>query len=142
MFYGRCQSNKSIIFLGSEKKWFSNAIFTPIVTSNGYKIYPIHSQKYKEYTCTGYYCNLYKNRLKNLNKTPPTQLSKMTNPKKISDFVTRYESSTSNTGMETYDELKYFNNFEQLLEYKKNKVMWRNGVGDIEKLIQVPVRTH
>ena len=58
----------------------------------------------------------------NLNKnTPPTQLEVLTNPTKISPFITKYKSSPPNTKLEAYDNLKFFNSFEQMLEYNKNK---------------------
>ena len=58
----------------------------------------------------------------NINRnTQPTQLEVLTNPTKISSFITKYKSSPPNTKLEAYDNLKFFNSFEQMLEYNKNK---------------------
>ena len=57
-----------------------------------------------------------------LNKNkPPTQLEVLTNPTKISPFITKYKSYPPNTHLEAYNNLKFFNSFEQMLEYNKNK---------------------
>ena len=95
---------------------FSQASNSIIFTSHGYKIFPLYpNKKIVKKNC----CPCTKNNNINSN-IPPTQLEVLTKPKNISDFITKYESSPPNTGLKAYNNLRYFNSFEQLLEYQRN----------------------